>query len=61
MAARDGFIVEGGDISNACLYGNLNTPIIMEQPTDSSCQPAKPGYVCLLQKSMCGLKQAEQI
>ena len=43
---------------NAFLFGSLDVPIFMEQPTDSSGIPAKPGYICRLLKSMYGIKQA---
>ena len=42
FAAAHGLTLEGADISNAYLYGNLDIPIIMEQPTDSSQFEAKP-------------------
>lgn len=35
-AAANDLVLEGADISNAYLFGNLDVPIIMEQPTDSS-------------------------
>lgn len=35
-AAGEQHIIEGADIGNAYLYGDLNLPIIMAQPTDSS-------------------------
>lgn len=36
IAAANGLIVEGGDVSNAYLYGDIDVPIFMEQPTDST-------------------------
>ena len=53
--------IEGADIDNAYLYGKLDIPIIMDQPTDSSQQLAKPGYVCELIRSLYGTRQAGEI
>ena len=61
FAASQNLILEGADISNAYLYGNLDVPIIMEQPTDSSQIEARPGYVCKLVKSIYGARQAGEI
>lgn len=36
ISAAEGSELKGADISNAYLYGDLDMPIIMEQPTDSS-------------------------
>lgn len=58
FAAQEGFLIEGGDVSHAYLHGNIDVPIIMEQPTDSSGTQRYPGKVCLLKKSMYGLRQA---
>ena len=58
-AARS--FLEGADVSNAYLYGNLDIPIIMEQPRDSSKIQAKPGRVCKLHKSLYRTKQAGEI
>lgn len=59
-AAQD-LILEGADVANAYLYGNLDTPIIMQQPTDSTGKEAYPGYVCSLLKSIYGARQAGEI
>lgn len=61
IAARDGLIVEGGDVSNAYLYGEIDVEVLIEQPTDSSGREAQPGKICRLLKSMYGLKQAGNI
>lgn len=54
-------IIAGAYISNAYLYGNLDIPIHMQQPTDSSTQQDFPGMICKLRKSIYGLKQAGEI
>ena len=61
ISAAENSTLEGADISNAYLYGNLDVPIIMEQPTESSQLPAMPGYVCKLVKSIYGARQAGEI
>ena len=48
--------LEGADISNAYLYGKLDIPIIMEQPSDSSRLQRKPGHVAEVHGSMYGTK-----
>lgn len=61
MAAADWLFVEGGDVSNAYLYGDIDIPIIIEQPTNFSGIPEMPGRVCHLQKSMYGIRQVGEI
>jgi len=61
LAAGEDAYLEGADVSNAYLYGDLKVPIIMAQPTNSSQTPDKPGYACKLLKSIYGAKQAGQI
>lgn len=51
LSAASGLVVQGGDVSNAYLYGNIDVPIIIEQPTDSSGSQKPPGHVCPLTKS----------
>ena len=62
-SSAQGLIVEGADVDNAYLYGDIEdgTIIIMEQPTNSSGIPARPGFVCRLRKSIYGLRQAGYI
>ena len=60
-AASKNLIIEGGDISNAYLYGEIDKTIYMDQPTTSSGKTRKPGYVCKLLKSIYGVKQAGNI
>ena len=61
FAAGEGHLIEGADISNAYLYGNLDVPIIMQQPTDSKGTELAPGQVRLLVRSLYGLRQAGEI
>lgn len=61
IAAADGLLVEGADICSAYLYGKLDVPVYMEQPTNSSGVQEMPGHVCRLLRSMYGLKQAGNI
>lgn len=61
ISAAEDLIVEGGDVDNAYLYGSLDVPIYMEQPSDSSGIVENPELVCKLLKSMYGLRQAGHI
>ena len=61
MAANFNLIVEGVDVDNAYLYGDLDVPIIMEQTCDSSGKQAHPGYVCRLLRSLYGAVQSGEI
>lgn len=61
IASSEILIVEGGDVSNAYLYGKIDIPVVIEQPTDSSGKEAVPGHVCELLQSMYGIKQAGEI
>ena len=56
MAASENLIVEGGDISNAYLYRDINLTIFLEHPTDSTCRQEFPGMICKLLQSIYGLK-----
>ena len=49
--------IDGADIDNAYLHGNLDISIIMEQPTDSSQHLARPGYVCEFIRTLYGTRQ----
>lgn len=60
VAAED-LEAEGADVDNAYLYGSMDRPIIMKQPTDSTGIPKRPGYVVILKKSIYGAKQAGEI
>ncbi len=61
LAAANGSFLEGADVCNACLYANLDNPIILEKPTNSSQTHAMPGPMHKLQKSLCGTEQAGEI
>lgn len=39
--AAQNLILEGADVSNAYLYGDLDEPVFMKQPTDSSRHQAR--------------------
>lgn len=61
LVAAQNLVLEGADVSNAYLYGDIDTPIIMHQPTDSTGRQKHPGMVCKLQKSLYGARQAGEI
>ncbi len=61
IAAAQNLMLDGVDISNAYLYGDLDIPILMEKPTDSKKRRAMPGHVCKLNKSLYGTKKAGEI
>ena len=52
IAASEYVIIEGADESSANIYGDVDIPMVMQQPTDSSSREAKAGYVCQLKKSI---------
>lgn len=60
-AASNDLIVEGGDVANAYLYGKIDCHVYIEQPTDSTGKEHAPGHVCVLMKSMYGIRQAGRI
>lgn len=51
----------GSEVSIAYPYCNLNVPIIIEQPSNSTQNPAYPIYICKLLESIYGAKQAGEI
>lgn len=52
---------EDVDIDNAYLYGQLDKPIIMKKPYDSSGKVRHPGHACLVVKSLYSARQAGKI
>lgn len=44
------------NISNACVHRDMDMPILMEQPTDSSRIQKMPWHVCILRKSLYGAR-----
>lgn len=61
ISATEFLVVQGGDVSYAYLFGDMDVPIVMEQPTDSAGILEKPGHVCLVQGSMYGTRQSGKI
>lgn len=53
--------MEGVDVNNAYLYNPIDTPIIMEQPTDSTQKLAEPDFYCLFHMSLYGARQAGMV
>lgn len=54
-------LTEGAEISNAYLYGDLDQPLIMHQPTNYSRNLSKQNLVPLVEKSLSGHHAAGQI
>ena len=48
-------------MNHAYLFGDLDIPIVIELPTDSTQKEAKPTHVCKFLKSVYGTKQAVEI
>ena len=46
IAGGENLQIEGTGVSNAYLHGDIDVPIIIEQPTNSTGNPTIPGHVC---------------
>jgi hypothetical protein len=57
MAALGGWVLNGLDVRNAYLYGELDEEIYMEQP-EGFVAPGKETHVLRLKRALYGLKQA---
>jgi hypothetical protein len=58
IAAAGGWAVEGVDVTQAFLYGNLDEEVYIQQP--AGFKDGSP-RVCLLKKALYGLKQAPKV
>lgn len=60
-AAANDLIVEGGDVSNAHLYRNMDCEVYIENPTLCTGVEEMPAQVCLFKKAMYGIRQTGKI
>lgn len=51
-------LVKGGNVSIAYLYGRININVYIEQLTEHSEKLEDLGFVCKLQRSIYGIRQA---
>lgn len=54
-------LLEGVDVRNVYLYGNLYTHVVVERPTDSTGMLRKPNHVSLVVMFIYGKKAAGSI
>ncbi|XP_031280369.1 endoglucanase 15-like [Pistacia vera] len=57
LAVTNGWDIQQVDVNNAFLNGTLNEKVYMSQPIGFE-DPARPSYVCKLNKALYGLKHA---
>lgn len=57
LAITNDWVIDQIDVSNVFLHGNLQECIIVSQPLGFHDQ-ASPDHICLLHKSLYGLKQS---
>ncbi|WVZ70083.1 hypothetical protein U9M48_018781 [Paspalum notatum var. saurae] len=60
LVAMHGWPAHQLDVSNAFLHGNLREQVYCQQPTGFA-DPAQPDAVCLLSRSLYGLRQAPRV
>lgn len=59
LATSSNWTLRQLDVSNAFLHGNLDLPVYMKQPPGFT-DPTHPSHVCLLRRSLYGLRQPPQ-
>lgn len=59
--STQGLILEGVDVYNAYFYGDIDVPIIMDEPIDSYVNPHQPRHVCQLNKPIYDTRQVGEI
>jgi hypothetical protein len=61
LAAKYNFVVHQMDVKTAFLHGDVDAEIYMHQPQGYREVGAKSNYVCKMQRSLYGMKQAPRI
>lgn len=60
-AATNVLEIEGVDVPKSYLFGELDMPVYIEQPSNSSGKKERSGKICKLQRSIYGLREAGSI